>query len=198
MRTDGINCDYPWAELVAMTHDAMSEDEKKLILEFLVRYLDFVVQPRNYVKYDIKDTRLSQFISALNAVRYSLSDPVCQQHVWDWLVGEILFMDEDMRGAAAVWIFCPILTGPVPWNDEGEMFAVDKTLQCYSDTKTRWVMLEGFSECSPQKAKNTITRYNKWREMKSLPTLQVDFKELENFLFDYGVCDDDETSQEKP
>jgi hypothetical protein len=177
-----INCDFPWSALVKIIHDAKTSEDRELLLEFLVIDLDFVVRLRSPIKRHRYHKDRFQFISAVNAVRYCLRDSICQEYVWKWLFDALSVMNSEMQIALAVGVLCPILAGPIPWHDDREMFAVNKVMECYMDINTRWVVIDGFGECSPSQVRDTIERYNRWRESHGHGIIDVDIEELEQHL----------------
>jgi hypothetical protein len=91
-------------------------------------------------------------------------------------------MDTEMQVALTVFVLCPILTGPIPWDDDREMFAVNKVMECYLDPQTRWAVFDGFGECSPTQVRDVVCRYNRWRQEHGRRALEINLEELEQHL----------------
>lgn len=180
-----INCDLPYEAFVRAAYEADTEEERKLLVSFLIQYLDFVVFSGAESSDTTKGRR--KVIDAINAVRYCLRDRVVQNDIWQWLWRKLPTLSLGEQSRFAVGVLCPILTvSEHEWDDPYEMTAKDRLLQCYHDPTRKWAVLEGFTECNFEQASTTLTRYNQWRQQRGLTPLVVDTVELEEYLRKFG------------
>jgi hypothetical protein len=59
----------------------------------------------------------------------------------------------------------------------------------YADERTRWAVLEGFTESSPARAKSTLLHYREWCQEQGKPPHEIDEMELERYLKQNGHVD---------
>ena len=185
-----INCDFPYSAILEAAYLALVEAERVFFIETLIRYIDFVVFSGVFEKGNSENINQDatsgdeqlKIVEALNAVRYCLRDPICQDEMWTWLHRVMVQLDSPTKAAFTVGVFCPILSTPLAWDNQHEMVAIDRLMQCYTDTARKWIVMEGFSEGSYKQAVATLNRYNNWRHEQGREPLTVDYSELEQYF----------------
>ena len=106
------------------------------------------------------------YLAMLNAIRYCLKDRYFYQRVWTWLYDLIRHLSGDntfsirIQSSVIVGILCPIMSGPYDFQNEYEMWTINKILDCYNNDATRWIAIEGFSEYTFNEALNAIDLLN--------------------------------------
>jgi hypothetical protein len=201
-----INCEPPYCAFVEAAYRAIAQQERAFLISSLIQYFDFVLFSGVYSFVDEKypynaevgDPALEKYekpVDALNAVRYCLRDPICQDEMWKWLLGIMVQLDSNARAAFTVCVFCPILTEPLSWDDPHEMIAIDRLLRWYENPALRWAVLEGFTEGTFEQAAATIDRYNRWCQKQGREPLAIDDAELRQYISENGWTAEDATAR---
>jgi hypothetical protein len=185
-----INCERPYFDFIKAAHEAQDEQEQELLLTFLVEYINFVVFSGKFPFSSSKTPQISpdypqrqktsKLHDALNAVRYCLRDPLCQEKVWAWLYRVMIALNRDAESAFVVLVFCPIVTEPICWTDPHEMISMDRFLQCFYDPVRRWAVVNAFGECTYQEAETTIDMLNDSLKIQGRTPLNL--KDLKDIL----------------